>query len=111
MLNVLEATSLRGTWSISPSNRRLPLPTTIGCTSRRSSSSRLSRSSDRTSVGAAGDRDVLAGLLLRPGQLPARSPLISVEFAIDRVRVVETTTFGVLFMWPAVGTSLGCCGQ
>ena len=54
---------------------------------------------------AAADVDVLAWLLLEPGDLPATSPRIRVEFSHPGAsRVVETTTLGTAFIVAAMGS-------
>ena len=54
----------------------------------------------------------LPGCSFRAVSAARTSPLIRVEFCqSSEVRVLETTYFGVSFMWSASSTSLPCCGQ
>jgi hypothetical protein len=78
---------------------RFPLPTTIGWTRRRSSSSRPARKSDATSVPLPVIPMFFPGCCLSRVSSSTTLPLISVEFCqSSESSVSETTTFGVVFI-------------
>jgi hypothetical protein len=80
-------------------NSRRPLPTTIGQTSSRSSSSRPWRNSQATSVGLPVMLMFFPGCRFSSPSFCATSPLSRVELRHSTSsRVVETTSLGMLLM-------------
>ncbi len=113
MENVFESTSSSDTGDAPSGNSFAPEPTTSGCTSSRSSSTRPCSSSDRTSVALPDMPMFLPACALSSLTAPARSPSSSVVFCQSTFSsVVEATNFGVSFMTDTNGSEAGsCCGQ
>ena len=92
-------------------SRARPSPTAIGCTSRLSSSSRPSRSSQRTVVALPDMAMSPPSWALMARSFWATSPLTISVFCHSAVcRLLETTYFFIEFMTSPNGSS-ACSGQ